>query len=390
MPKVILKSNYIKGGGAHGGNLLNYIGTRDGVEKHVQKYVDYIANRKGVEKVSNHGLFTSGNDKIILFKVQEEVANHTGNIWLPIISLTREDAIRTGFDNGTAWKNMLSQIAPKIADYYKIKIDNLQWYASFHNESHHPHVHMVVYSKNPNEGYLTKRGIEQFKAMVTKEVFSLELEQVYAMQSMQRDEVKQRCKDIFQDIKVQPNNEMLQLIFQLKQSLNQYKGKKTYGYLKKSDKTKVDKIVDELAKLPEIKEAYDMWYDTKFEIYNNYTTEKHEKLPLSEQVAFRSIKNMILKEVEQMDIDLDMDLSLNLDIKYPQIPQKAEVKSDNSTAIGVGILNILKSLEKVFTDEMIKDSTTINQRMDKKALAKSIEKKEALGQKHTDGEMQMT
>ncbi|WP_317855975.1 MobP3 family relaxase [Chakrabartyella piscis] len=381
MPKVILKSNYIKGGGAHGGNLVNYIGTRDGAEKHVQKYVDYIANRKGVEKFSNHGLFTSGNDKIILSKVQEDVANHTGNIWLPIISLTREDAIRTGFDNGTAWKNMLSQIAPKIADYYKIKIDNLQWYASFHNESHHPHVHMVVYSKNPNEGYLTKRGIEQFKAMVTKEVFSLELEQVYAMQSMQRDEVKQRCKDIFQGIKVQPSNEILQLIYDLNHAIQNHKGKKSYGYLKKSDKTKVDKIVDELAKLPEIKEAYDLWYDTKFEIHSSYTIEKPEKLPLSEQAAFRSIKNMILKEVEQMDIDLGMDIELSNQEK----PQKLELQNNT---IGIGILNVLKSLEKVFTDEMIKDCTTMNQRIDKKTLAKSIEKKEALGMKHTGEDLQ--
>lgn len=368
MPKVILKSNYIKGGGSHGANLVSYIGTRDGVEKHVQKYVDYIANRQGVEKFSEHGLFTSGNDKIVLSQVQDEVANHKGNIWLPIISLTREEAIKTGFDNGTAWKNMLSQIAPKIAEYYKIKIDNLQWYASYHDEGHHPHVHMMVYSKDTSEGYLTKKGIEKFKSMVTKEIFSLELEQVYAMQSMQRDEVKLRCKEIFQNIKVQPKTEMLQLIFDLNNVLQNHKGKKSYGYLKKADKEKVDKIVNELEKLPQIKEVYDLWYDTRCEIHSSYTDEKPSKLPLSKQKEFRSIKNMIIGEVDSME------LSQNQSVNIPIVANS--------------IVSVLASAEKLFTNEITKDCTTINQRIDKKELQKLIEKKKALGQKHTGEELQ--
>ncbi|MFI3227682.1 MAG: MobP3 family relaxase [Clostridia bacterium] len=311
MPKVILKSNYIKGGGKHGANLVSYIGTRDGVEKHVQKYVDYIANREGVEKISEHGLFTSGNDKIVLSQVQNEVANHNGNIWLPIISLTREAAMKTGFDNGTAWKNMLSQIAPKIAEFYKIKIDNLQWYASFHNESHHPHVHMIVYSKDKNEGYLTQKGIEKFKSQVTKEVFSLELEQVYILQSTQRDEVKQKCQEIFKDVKVRPNNDMTQIMIDLNYALKNNKGKKSYGYLKKNDKKLVDKIVDELEKLPEIKAIYDLWYETRFEIYSSYTDEKPEKIPLSQQKEFRSIKNMIISEVDNLQFDLTVNFTEN-------------------------------------------------------------------------------
>lgn len=117
---LILKSNYIKNAGKHGKNYVNYIGTRDKVEKEVQKYVDYIANRKGVEKYCQHGLFTSGSDKIVMSKVQDEIANHKGNVWLPIISLTREDAIKTGFDNGVAWKNLLSKLAPKIAEYINL------------------------------------------------------------------------------------------------------------------------------------------------------------------------------------------------------------------------------------------------------------------------------
>lgn len=361
MPKVILKSNYIKGGGKYGSNLVNYIGTRDGVEKHVQKYVDYIANREGVEKFSNHGLFTSGNDKIILSKVQEEVSNHKGNIWLPIISITREDAIKTGFDNGTAWKNMLSQIAPKIAEYYKIKIDNLQWYASYHDEGYHPHVHMLVYSQNSNEGFLTSQGIEKFKALVTKEVFSLELKQVYAIQTMQRDEVKQKCSEIFQDIKIEPSQEIFQLIFDLNQALEQHKGKKSYGYLQKSDKEKVDKIVDKLEKLPAIQQAYDLWYQTKFEIYKNYTNELPKKLPLSEQKTFHSIKNIVIQEVGKIEFVKEQNFDIDL--------------------VTLGIETVFSGLEMMFTDKIIQDCTTRHHQIDSKALARILEKRQAMGQK---------
>ena len=374
MAKVILKSNYIKGGGgAHGKNLVNYIGTRDGVEKNVQKYVDYISNRNGVEKVSNHGLFTSGNSKIILSNVMDEVADHKGNIWLPIISLTREDAIKTGFDNGAAWKNMLSKIAPKIAEYYKIKIDNLCWYASFHDEGHHPHVHMIVYSKNPNEGYLTKKGIEKFKSMIMKEVFSLEMEQVYAIQTVQRNELKQLCKDIFSDIKyatvdIQP--ELSNQIFELKMILNTIKGKKTYGYLKKSEKEMVDKIVNILAEHPSVKKAYDLWYESKFEIYKGYADKLPEKMLLSQQQEFKSIKNMIISEVNNMEIDMTESMDIS--------------------ELSKGVLGMFKAIENLFTNEIIKDSTTQNHRIDKKAMARLIEKKAAKGQKHTGEDLKMS
>lgn len=226
---------------------------------------------------------------------------------------------------------------------------------------------MIVYSKDENEGFLTKKGIEKFKTALVKEVFSLELEEIYKKQTMQRDELKAKCKEIFRDIKIENSPELMTMILDLKQSLKMHKGKKTYGYLKKNDKEKVDKIINELEKIPKITEIYDLWYEMRYEIYGNYSNEKPTKLRLSEQNEFRSIKNMIIKEIDNFDIK-----------NY----QKEEIIANENIILN-DFSNIFAKLEKIFTDEAIKVNDVSNQRIDKKSFSKLIEKKEAKGQKHT-------
>ncbi|MFI3327245.1 MAG: MobP3 family relaxase [Clostridia bacterium] len=367
MPKVILKSNYIQNGkGAYGKNLMNYIGTREGVEKNIQGYLEYMSERKGAEKFVNHGLFTSGDTPITLSKVMEQVGSHKGRIWMPIISLTREDAINTGFNNGTAWKNMLSEIAPKIADYYKIKLDNLCWYGAFHNEGHHPHVHMVVFSKDPNEGYLTTKGIEKFKSQVVKEVFALEMEQVYQRQSMERQEVKEKCREIFAEVlngNVNLEPELVFKITELKKKLENQTGKKTYGYLPKPTKKLVDEVVDLISKNKSVKEAYEFWCETKQEISSHYTDHHIVTLPLSKQHEFKSIKNMIISEVDKMELNQKQELDI------------AQILD--------GVSKVLYDLEKLFSDQIIKEEKPTFHKMDKKAFAQKVQREEALGRKIT-------
>ncbi len=140
-----------------------------------EKYLDYIANRPRVEKFDTHGLFTAGDAPLVLSQVAEEVAAHTGNVWTPIISLRREDATRLGYDSARVWKALLSSKAMELAENLKIHPDHLKWYAAFHNESHHPHIHMICYSTDPKEGYLTKQGIRKMKSSLANEIFRQEL-----------------------------------------------------------------------------------------------------------------------------------------------------------------------------------------------------------------------
>lgn len=373
MPRLILKCPYLKGGSentsAHLGNLVNYIATRDGVERirvedknlsstikqeelivqiikefpstknlfeyedyignptienasefigvameqNVDKiskrknYVDYIANRPRVEKMGKHGLFTGGDDTMVLSRIADNVANHAGNIWTPIISLRREDAARLGFDNAESWHNMLSYYAIEIAECLKIKLENFQWYAAFHNEGHHPHVHMICYSTDPKEGYLTKKGIEKMKSGFVKNIFGQELEGIYIEQSKRRDELKQESREVLIELITEMKNGIMQnsnieeKLINLSDRLKFTNGKKQYGYLQPQLKGMVDEIVDELAKDERVEKAYRLWYEMRNEVLHSYMDNLPDQLPLSEQKEFKSIKNMIIKEADNLN-----------------------------------------------------------------------------------------
>nr|WP_312579717.1 MobP3 family relaxase [Sedimentibacter sp.] len=373
MPRLILKCPYLKGGSentsAHLGNLVNYIATRDGVERirvedkklsstikqeeliaqiikefpstknlfeyedyisnstienasefigiaieqnvdkigKLKNYVDYIANRPRVEKMGKHGLFTGGNDSLVLSRIANEVANHKGNIWTPIISLRREDATRLGFDNAESWHNMLSYYAIDIAECLKIKPENFQWYAAFHNEGHHPHVHMICYSTDPKEGYLTKKGIEKMKSGFVKNIFGQELEGIYIEQSKRRDKLKLESREVLLQLISEmkkstiQNSKVEEQFIEFAERLKFSKGKKQYGYLQPKLKEMVDGMVDELAKDERISKAYNLWYEIRNEVLNSYMDNLPEPLPLSQQKEFKSIKNMIIKEANNFN-----------------------------------------------------------------------------------------
>ncbi|MCQ4922253.1 relaxase MobL [Tissierella carlieri] len=373
MARLILKCPYFKGGSkrasAHLGNLVNYIATRDGVEKinienrnlssttkqnelilqlvkefpnsknlfeyedyiknptmenasefisvaveenfdkigKRKNYVDYIANRPRVERMGMHGLFTGGDDSLVLSRIADEVANHEGNVWTPIISLRREDATRLGYDKAENWHNMLSYYAIDIAESLKIKPENFRWYAAFHNEGHHPHVHMICYSTDPKEGYLTKKGIEKMKSGFVKNIFGQELKEIYIEQSKRRDELKEESREVLLELIPKMKNDIFQnskveeLFIEFAEVLKFNKGKKQYGYLQPKLKAMVDGIVDELAKDERISKAYGLWYEMRNEVLHSYMDNLPEPLPLSQQKEFKSIRNMIIKEADNFN-----------------------------------------------------------------------------------------
>lgn len=275
-----------------------------------KNYVDYIANRPRVQRMGTHGLFTGGDDELVLSRIADDVANHSGNVWIPIISLRRMDAIRTGFDNAESWHNMLSYFAPEIAESMKIPIQNFRWYAAFHNESHHPHVHMVCYSTNPSEGYLTKKGIEKMKSGLVKYIFKNEMQEIYEQQTQRRDQLKNESRDVMlkliQEMKsgTVENQKIEELFLDLSERLKSTTGKKIYGYLGPNLKSIVDELIDELSKEPIVAKAYELWYAMREEVLHSYMDELPEQLPLSQQKEFKSIKNMIIAEAERFSIEL--------------------------------------------------------------------------------------
>lgn len=236
----------------------------------------------------------------------EEVANHTGNVWLPILSLRREDAARLGYDDANQWKGLLTGCAIEMAQAMKIPWDQFRWYAAFHDESHHPHVHMVCYSADGKSGYLTKQGIAQIKSGLTKEIFRNELTELYREQTQRRDTLNSEAAVVMETLVHQmetgtlENPRMEQLMEHLAGKLKNLSGKKQYGYLKAPLKAVVDEIVDELARDPRVAQAYDLWYEMREEVLRTYKDELPERLPLSRQKEFKAIRNLVIREAVRL------------------------------------------------------------------------------------------
>lgn len=274
-------------------------------------YADYIATRPRTQKFGSHGLFTDDGVAINLSKVSEELNNHNGNVWTMIVSLHREDAERLGFNRGERWRDMLRTQVEQLSTNLKIPMKNLRWYAAFHNESHHPHIHLIAYSVVENEGYLTKQGIERMRSSLASDIFQQDLISVYEKQTEHRREIKENSKDIMDKIISEINsgtydNPLLEeKLLLLAEKLSRTSGKKVYGYLKADVKNLIDSIVDLIADDERVSKLYDLWYENKLSIIRTYTDETPDKIPLSQNKEFKSIKNMVITQAMNIFAEKD-------------------------------------------------------------------------------------
>lgn len=298
MARLIVKSPYIKGGGKDG--YAKYIATRGGVELLPSGYMEYMA-----ERPRSHGLFGDA-DRVDLGKAIQEVNQYPGNIWTHIISLKREDAERLGYDHAPQWRNLLRAHRNDIAKAMHIPPQDFRWYAAFHDEGDHPHVHMMAWSVKPGQAYLSKDGIQQIRSVLTNDIFQQEMLHTYEQKSKSRDELVRESRRVMKELAWQMKNgicdclEMEPLIQTLVMQLGEVTGKKKYGYLPKKLKETVDRIVDELEKLPIVDQCYQAWWELQCEVMDYYAERQRERPKLSEQKEFRSIKNAVIQEAENI------------------------------------------------------------------------------------------
>lgn len=304
MAKLITKFRYLKTSRKRkAGGYATYIATREGVEKLPQEktYADYIATRP-----RSQGLFTDAGKEINLRQLSKELNQYQGNLWTVILSLSREDAERLGFDSATRWRDFLRSERSEIAEQLHIPQGNLRWYAAFHNEKHHPHVHLMVWSEDEKEGYLSERGIEKLRSSFAKSIFAQDWCNIYDSYTNARNTLRQegreRMREIVESINAgtYENQTIENLLLQLARKLSTSTGKKQYGYLKPELKHLVDAIVTEFAKDPRIAELYDLWYEQKESGIRFYQDVMPERVLLVDNPEFRTIKNMILQEAENL------------------------------------------------------------------------------------------
>ena len=371
-------------------------------------YADYIATRPRAEKFGSHGLFTDDGVQVQLSKVIEELDKHKGNIWTAIISIRRVDAERLGFNTGARWRDMLRTQTEALAKNLKIPMENLRWYAAFHNESHHPHVHLIAYSTVENEGYLTQKGVENLRSSFAKDIFQQDLLCIYEKQTEHRDKLRAEARDIVENLVSKINSEIYisasiqHKLLELADRLSKTKGKKVYGYLKPDVKAIVDSIVEELASDGRIKKLYDLWYEQKENTICTYTDEIPDRIPLAQNKEFKSIKNAIIKEALKLNLTEDeIEKSENTDeesvsssfeyeentsaesvfdsdrdVLYPHYSIKT-----NQNGVAVSSLYLLRYLCNIIENRLRFEEKQKAQRTDKKLQQKINDKKQARGLK---------
>jgi len=313
-----------------------------------QNFVGYMAMRPGVEKRGSHGLFNEKDEPIILNQAANEIAEHKGNVWSHVVSLRREDAVRLGFDNSDAWRELVKRHISDIAKAQRIPLCNLKWYAAYHDTTHHPHIHLLVYSTNPKQGFLTTKGIDQIRSAFANDIFHDDLQSIYQEQTLSRDELKAVSKTEFESIvrKIHQggfdNSQLENLILKLNYQLQNVRGKKVYGYLPPDVKKTVNNIFSELAKDENIRQLYEKWCSLERLKYKTYTQKEKELPALTDNKVFQPVRNMIIRTVFDMNnhvvdaVVQDTELTVSdiddPDVVISQLVDETEQSAEDCTA----------------------------------------------------------
>ena len=334
-------------------NYLNYIGTRDGVEKLTEEktYLDYIGTRPRVEKFGANGLFSDEGESLVMETEREKLNQHQGRVSTLIISLSREDAEATGFNCAERWRAFMRTQKMELAKQFGIPTEHLKWYGAFHNEASHPHIHVLLYSTDPqNEGYLTKKGLEHIKSTFATEIFRHELDSIYQEQTKQRAELTKIARDEIAELVMRIQNgtydnpKLIHMMQELAEKMKTLNGKKVYAFLPPELKSLVNEITDALCEDEDIRRLYDLWYESKYAILKSYTKHLPPQKPLSQEDTFKPIRNAVIREA----------LKLSVDQQTEDTAQRVFSSGDNtsSTLPVTAITRVMKDASRIIEDRI--------------------------------------
>ena len=353
-----------------------------------KNYVGYLANRPGAVKFGSHGLFSQTDEPIDLAKVSKEVAEHKGNVWTHVISLRRDDAQKMGYDNLTAWRELVKRQIPNIANQSKIDLANLKWYAAFHDKETNPHVHIVVYSTNEREGFLTEYGIEKIRSGFMNDIYADELNHLYQQQNDIHDLIKAESAKLMKQLSDDIVNGnctdtvIIELLKKLHSQLNSSKGKKVYGYLKKDVKKTIDEIFFRLSQNASIQKMYKLWCDIEQTKHDFYSSAKVDFPAMTDNEHFRSVKNMIVRTAAEISFtDENINNAESVNITPP------ETSEENRTRIFTDAVHgLFVSLSYLLFDDYKKEQRQLESKVDRKLKQAIRRKKQELGNKSEYGQ----
>ena len=380
----------------------------------MENYLDYVSHRPGVQMNGEHGLWCAGGKVRNLSQAVREVAEYTGSVWTPVVAIRREDAERLVYNDAESWRLLVCACAPEIARGYKIPLEHLRWYAAFHRKEDSVHIHMVVFSSDPKEGYLTRQGIQQVKSAFGRRIFQQDLLHVYEQKTEYRDALGRDAERTMAELIAQmetgqiQNENLERLVLELAQRLHNTQGKKVYGYLPPKTKVLVDAIVDELAKDERVAAAYDLWNQMREEVCRTYSEQMPERLPLSKQKEFKAVRNMVIREALQLgrgehptaDEMVHMPTPSGTPPAQSGLPhgahhpqqeaahhQRTQIHRTVSHADTARcVLQLFHNMGRIFREQSASDAIQVGLHIDKKRRRMLREKRMALGHKADDHE----
>ena len=409
MAKLIQKSGFLSKKRA--GRYMKYIATRDGVEILNEDaegiYMRYIATRPRTEKHEGHGLF-GAEPHVDLEKTIQELKAHEGNVWTIIYSLRREDAARLGYDNAESWRLALLAHQNDFAEAMQIPPEHLHWYAAFHDEGEHPHIHMMLWSDDPQYGFLRKDKLLHMQSVLTNTIYADELKEIYIQKDVAYKEVTEAARAVMRELVdrmesvSEPPASVQQKLLELAMELRTVSGKKQYAYLKKPLKDKVDEIVDELEKLPEVAAYYSVWNGLRDTLEGYYKNRPRQHNPLSQQKEFRAIKNAIIQEAERLRQQMEQEPSQEEEPSSDETSLVASTNpalADENTSSAAShhaqlpseyLLNstirLFHQMGQIFRENAAPPSNPMGIRVDSKRRKKLMQKRLAMGHKQDDHE----
>ena len=290
-----------------------------------KNYVSYLANRPGAVKFGKHGLFSQSDEPVELEKTAKEIAAHGGNVWTHVVSLRRDSAQAMGYDKLKAWRDLVKRQIANIAKSQKIEMKNLRWYAAFHDKKTNPHAHIIVYSANEREGFLTNRGIEKIRSGFANDIYQDELHHLYQRQTDLRNLLKKESAEFMRRIvndiagNAFEDTELIKLVGKLNDQLKSVTGKKVYGYLKPEVKQTVNAIFEALAENDSIQKMYKLWCEMEQQKHDVYSSAKLQFPTLVDNKEFKSVKNMIVQTVLDMNSPV-----IDIEIEEPELTEKTD------------------------------------------------------------------
>ena len=405
MAKLIQKSSFLSKKRA--GRYMKYIATRDGVEILNENaegiYMRYIATRPRAEKHEGHGLF-GAEPHVDLEQAMQELKAHEGNVWTIIYSLRREDAARLGYDNAESWRLTLLAHQNDFAEAMQIPPEYLHWYAAFHDEGEHPHIHMMLWSDDPQYGFLRKDKLLHMQSVLTNTIYADELKEIYIQKDVAYKEVTEAAREVMRELVDRmesvsaPPASIQRKLLDLANELASVSGEKQYGYLRKPLKDKVDEIVDELEKLPEVAAYYAAWNGLRDTLEGYYKSTPRQHNPLSQQKEFRAIKNAIIQEAERLRQQMEHEHSSEeTSTAASTNPTLADENTSSTPSRSVWLpseyllnstVRLFHQMGQIFRENAAPPSNPMGIRIDSKRRKKLMQKRLAMGHKRDDHEQE--